>query len=137
MDAKCPISSLPPYPTLSMRKSTCSLPSYPHSHWQVHHHSLIAIKAYVGILVCKEDQWRHSALCTKIPLDAWTFSLETASVGIVKPQTVSHSNKSHICVYFLILQKIITNKLNLGINLVRDKNEHRKETVKRNTNHNY
>lgn len=41
---------------------------------------------------------RHPPLGTKQLLDSQPFSCETAIVGLPEPQSVSYSNKSHVCV---------------------------------------
>ena len=62
-----------------------SLPSLPaYSHWQVH--SFTDTRAYFfRIPAYIKDQLKHPALWTEQLLNFWTFYLETAIVGLVKP----------------------------------------------------
>lgn len=70
------------------------LPVCPHSHLLT---SLFTgIRAYRFVIsTCTENQLRQPALWTAQLLDSWPFHQETAIVGLVRSQPVSHSNNSH------------------------------------------
>lgn len=98
------------------RRKLCSWPAYPHSCWQVHLSFFLWPKLNpdsagfqcrqkpsrsLGILQdssTKLGPQRHPPLWTKQLLDAQPFSCETAMVGLPGSQSVSYSNKSHVCV---------------------------------------